>query len=184
MDRTLNVANRLAFLRLELDRQQQRFQSMRKRDKRRAFRLQMGTVAFSATITVLLGIRVGARVQPVLANVALALGALVTVLAAYEAFFNHRGLWLNRTVTVHRLFELRGQMSYRLAGLEDSEVQPEVVDELIAQLNQILEDDHHAWMRLRSVDVQPANPARPAAGGGVALPSRSDEHPPEAERAT
>jgi hypothetical protein len=87
----VNTSARVAFLREELERQMARASLKRSRDKAKAFRLQMATVALSATITVLLGIRIGTRVQPVLANVALAFGALVTVLAAFDAFYNHRG---------------------------------------------------------------------------------------------
>jgi hypothetical protein len=151
----VDVANRVAFLRAELDREQQRFARRRRRDKRKAFALQMATVTLSATITVLLGLRVDAGVQRALANVALALGALVTVLAAMEAFFNHRGLWISRTVTVRRLEELRRQVNYRLAVLGDGEVDPEVVDDLLARLDQIVMDDQQAWLRLRSVEAEP-----------------------------
>lgn len=147
------MADRGEFLLAELDRQLKRTKSQRRRDKGKAFRLKMATVALSATITVLLGLRVGTRVQPVLANVALACGALVTVLAAYEAFYNHRGLWVNRTVTVQRLYELRRRVEYQLVGFVDGEVRPDVVDELFVQLNQILVDDDHAWLRLRSVEA-------------------------------
>jgi hypothetical protein len=175
----VDVADRVAFLRAELDRQLQLFGSMRGRDKGKAFRLQMATVALSATITVLLGLRVGARVQPVLANVALALGALVTVLAAYEAFYNHRGLWVSRTVTMHRLYELRREVNYRLAGLADGEVQPEVVDELVAQLNQIVADDHRAWMRLRSIEADSSIPdTPPPERRSIAMPVLSEDQAP------
>jgi Protein of unknown function (DUF4231) len=172
----VNVAERVAVLRAELERQQKTFMSMRTRDRHKALRSQMATVALSAAITVLLGVRVGGQVQPVLANVALAMGALVTVLAAFEAFFNHRGLWVNRTMTVHRLDELRRQMDYQLAGLADGEVQPQVVDELQAQLCQIVADDHQAWIRLRSTDVQPSTPGAPSAViGSVALLGSPDD---------
>jgi hypothetical protein len=181
----VNVADRVAFLRAELDRQLARASSQRRRDKGMAFRLQMATVALSAAITVLLGVRVGTRVQPVLADVALAFGALVTVLAAFEAFYNHRGLWVNRTVTVQRLYELRRRVEYQLAGLVDGEVQPDVVDELFAQLNQILADDNQAWLRLRSVEAHPSTPGTPpGTGGKVALLSQPDDHAPGRDGAT
>jgi ABC-type multidrug transport system fused ATPase/permease subunit len=151
----MNMAARVALLRAELDRQQQRFARRRRRDKRKSFALQMATVVLSATITVLLGLRVGTGLQRTLANVALVLGALVTVLAAMEAFFNHRGLWVARTVTVRRLEELRRQIDYQLAGLADGEVVPEVVDGLLARLDQIVAEDQQAWLRLRSTEVQP-----------------------------
>jgi hypothetical protein len=143
-----------------LDREQERFARRRRRDKRKSFGLQMATVALSATITVLLGLRVETGLQRTLANLALVLGALVTVLAAMEAFFNHRGLWVSRTITVRRLEELRRQADYQLAGLADGEVQPAVVDGLLARLEQILAEDQQAWLRLRSTEPQPLTPGQ------------------------
>lgn len=58
-DGGVHIEERVGFLRAELDRQQQRFACRRRRDKRKSFALQMATVALSATITVLLGLRVG-----------------------------------------------------------------------------------------------------------------------------
>jgi hypothetical protein len=156
----VNVQERVGFLRAELERQQQRFTHRRRRDKRKSFALQMATVALSATITVLLGLRVEAGLQRTLANLALVLGALVTVLAAMEAFFNHRGLWVARTVTVRRLEELRRQIDYQLAGLTDGEVDSAVVDGLLARLEAIVADDQQAWLRLRSIELGPATPAQ------------------------
>jgi hypothetical protein len=72
---------------------------------------------------------------------------------------NHRGLWVARTVTVRRLEDLRRQADYQLAGLADGEVQPAVVDGLLARLDQIVADDQQAWLRLRSIDAQPASTA-------------------------
>lgn len=163
----MNVQERVVFLRAELDRQQLRFVRRRRRDKRKSFALQMATITLSATITVLLGLRVAAELQSTLANVALGLAALVTLLAAMEAFFNHRGLWVSRTITVRRLEELGRQTDYQLAGLSDGEVPLEVIDRLFARLEQIVADDQQAWLRLRSTDTQPASPlhdARPSRG--------------------
>jgi hypothetical protein len=161
-DGGIHVQERVGFLRAELDRQQQRFTRRRRRDKRKSFALQMATVALSATITVLLGLRVGAGLQRTLANLALVLGALVTVLAAMEAFFNHRGLWVARTVTVRRLEELRRQTDYQLASLAAGEVDPVVVDGLLARLEEIVADDQQAWLRLRSTEPQPFSPGQDA----------------------
>ena len=110
----------------------------------------------------LLGLRVDSGLQRTLANLALVLGALVTVLAAMEAFFNHRGLWVARTVTVRRLEELRRQVDYQLAGLADGQVEPAVVDGLLARLEQIIADDQQAWLQLRSTEAQPATPTQEA----------------------
>jgi hypothetical protein len=151
----VDVTDRVAFLRAELDRQQQQFAHRRRRDKRKAFALQMATVTLAAAITVLLGLRVGVGLQNILANSALVLGALVTVLAAMEAFFNHRGLWVSRSVTVRRLEELRRRFDYQFAG-SAGDVQENEVEGMLTRLNEILADDQQAWLRLRSVDSQSA----------------------------
>jgi hypothetical protein len=87
---------------------------------------------------------------------------------------------VNRTVTMQRLYELRRWVDYRLAGLADGEFQPEVVDELFAQLNQILVDDDQAWLRLRSVGIRPSTPGTPSGTEErVALPNQPDDNVPE-----
>jgi hypothetical protein len=141
---------RVSFLLGELDRQERRFAHRRRRDKRKAFALQMSTVVFSASITVLLGLQVGPRTQSTFKNIALVLGALVTVLAAMEAFFNHRGLWIGRTVTVRRLEDLRRHLEYRLAGLDGTRLEPKLADSFLAKLDEIIAEDQRAWMRLRA----------------------------------
>ncbi|MEV0284759.1 DUF4231 domain-containing protein [Kribbella sp. NPDC050820] len=151
----VNLTERIAFLTAELDRQQLRFARRRRRDKRKAFALQMATVTLSATITVLLGLRVAGTAQQLLTNIALVLGAFVTVLAAMEAFFDHRGLWVGRTVTVRRLEALRRQAEYRLIGGSEDEVTLALLDELLAELDKIIADDQRAWLRLRSAGLQP-----------------------------
>jgi hypothetical protein len=81
---------------------------------------------------------------------ALVLGALVTVLAALEAFFNHRGLWIGRTVTVRRLEDLRRHLEYRLAGLDGTQLESKLADGFLAELDEIIAEDQRTWMRLRS----------------------------------
>src|SRR5206468_11572693 len=98
-----NSKEHFTWLQHELNRQLTAYRRRRKRDKRKAFVLQMATVILSATITVLLGIRATGFVQQYLTDIAIALGAIITVLAAAEAFFGHRGLWILRSHTVRRL---------------------------------------------------------------------------------
>lgn len=142
-------ATKLAWLRSELDRQLKAYRWRRRRDKRKAFALQMATVTLSATITILLGVRVTGGAQQTLANVALAFGALITVLAAAEAFFSHRSLWILRTETVRNLEVLRSHIDYYEAGLNGASADSIDVDHYQAELDHILMTDHTAWQRIR-----------------------------------
>src|SRR5215471_1247834 len=78
------------------------FSSKRRRDKRKAFRLKMGAAVLAASITVLLGLKVASETEAILKNVALFAGALVAVLNAWDAFYDHRSLWVKRTAIVAR----------------------------------------------------------------------------------
>ena len=142
-------AARLSWLRDELGRQLGVYRRRRKRDKRKAFGLQMATVTLSATITVLLGLRAAGAVQERLADVALALGAMITVLAAAEAFFAHRGMWILRTETVRDLETLARRMDYYQAGI-DGPPDPAALERFRVDLDRILATDLTAWQHLRA----------------------------------
>jgi len=85
----------------------------------------------------------------VLTNTALVLGAAVTVLSAYDAFFDHRKLWVVRTVTVRRLEELKMDLDFALAASGPGE-HARVTAESFARLRTILAEDRREWAALRS----------------------------------
>lgn len=117
-------------------------------DRRRAFGLQMATVALSACSTVLLGVRVGDPGRQVLLDVALGLSALITVLAAWDAFFSHRSLWIQGSGTVMRLESLDRDITFYSVGLSGSP-RPEDVRAFLERLDEILREHHEAWAKLR-----------------------------------
>jgi len=141
-----------ALLKGEIEKQLRIFAARRRRDKRKSTILQMASVTLSATITVLLGLRVGPSPESTLTNVALTLGALATVLAAYDSFFDHRKLWVARTITLQRLEDLHRDLAFRLSALTEKDT-PVVVDELFVELNRILEEDRQEWLRIRNEQV-------------------------------
>lgn len=139
---------RWQFLRQEVDRQLALFGRRRRRDKRKAFGLQMATVTLSATITVLLGLRTSDATRTWLLNIALGLGALITVLAAAEAFFTHRRLWTLRTATVRRLETLSRHVDFHTAGADGRPADAGVLAACLAELDAIIADDQKAWQHL------------------------------------
>jgi hypothetical protein len=117
-------------------------------DRRRAFGLQMATVTLSACSTVLLGVRVGDPGRQVLLDVALGLSAMITVLAAWDAFFSHRSLWIQASQTVLRLESLDRDLTFYSAGLTGSP-DPDEVRAFLDRLDVILKGHHEAWAKLR-----------------------------------
>lgn len=126
-------------------------------DRRKAFGLQMATVSLSAVITVLLGVRGADPIRDWLADGALTLGALVTVLAAWSAFYSHRELWLQRSDTVHRLEALARDIEFYRAGPAGQEPESAAAARFMDEYRRIADLDHEDWKRVRR--AQPAPPS-------------------------
>jgi hypothetical protein len=90
----MKAAERLVWLQKEIDDLVSRYQREAVRFKKEAIVLRITSVLLAALITVLLGLKLREGLTNVFANVALFLGAAITVLGAYEAFFDPRALWV------------------------------------------------------------------------------------------
>jgi hypothetical protein len=165
---------RWRYLRGEVARQLAAFQRRRGRDKRKALTLQMATVTLSAAVTILLGLRTSDATRTWLLNVALVLGAVITVLAAAEAFFNHQRLWVLRTATVRRLETLSRHLDFYAAGLDGRPADPTMVGRCLAELDAIIADDQKPRRHLR----ESAPPAHETAF------SLATAHEPESDSAS
>jgi hypothetical protein len=138
-----------AYLRGEVGRQLAAFQRRRRRDKRKAFALQLATVTLSAAVTVLVGLRTTDATRTWLLNVALVLGALTTVVAGSELFFGHRRLWALRTATVRRLETLARHVEFHMAGRIEPADDARLLAAYLSELDAILADDQKGWQHLR-----------------------------------
>jgi hypothetical protein len=158
----MNVEDKLEFLQGELDDRIRDFARKRNRDKSIAFRLKILGVLFAASITVLLGLEVSDVASGILSNFALALGAIITVLNAVEAFYDHRSLWIRRTVTLARFYQLRRDLGLYAFGSEPEEIDVDHLGKLMHQYNRILEDDLKAWLGTREAGSSESLAIRPA----------------------
>jgi hypothetical protein len=167
----LVASSDIVFVRSEVEAELARFRQRRKRDKRKAFGLQMGVVTLAAVSTVLLGLHgADAAVARQLANVALVCTAAVTVITAAEAFFSHRDLWILRTATVRDLEALQRKIKYHEVGAQGAATDHIRADALFSELSAIIENDRKLWERIRNSGPTPrsvertviATPVRPA----------------------
>jgi hypothetical protein len=79
----------------------------RSRHKRRALALKISTSALGAGSTVLLGWQNPGSYAVAMKNGALVFSALITLLAAYDAFFEPRKLWVRETFVLNSLKDLK-----------------------------------------------------------------------------
>jgi len=165
----MNIQEKFKFLESELDSRIKDFTHKRIRAKKKAFNLKLFAVVFAATVTVLLGLKVNETLSKVFQNVALILGAVITILNAVEAFYDHRSLWIRRTVTLARLYELRRDVHLCAVGSESKDMDSEskgmdagALYKFMKRYDQILSDDLNAWLKLR----QDSPPLRDSSGDG------------------
>jgi hypothetical protein len=146
----MESAKKLDCLTSDLDKLVKRFARECVRHKNRALVLKITSVLLATSITILLGLKLeDSKVRNELSNVALVLGGLITVLSAYEAFFDPRSLWIRETVTFVRLKDLQRDLKFWAAGLEEEETDPEALAKFKRRLDRILDDSLKYWMKVR-----------------------------------
>jgi len=155
----MSTKDQQSYLEAQLKDLADRFKQDRQRHKRLAVALKALTVSMAGVVTVLLGWKVSSEAQSLLfANIALLLGAAITVVSAYEAFFDPRALWVRETVVFARLIDLERDLAYAVAGAKDGDVDSGTLETLKARLDAVLEESLKGWLRLRGQDDQ-AHPA-------------------------
>jgi hypothetical protein len=126
------------------------------KNKRVALRLKISSVFLSAVVTVCLGLKLAEtpNLQVALSNLALALSAVITVVGAYEAFFDPRAIWIRETIVFTRLRNLKREFEFWAAGCDSETLELADAPKLEAfkqKLDQILIDSLKNWMKIRGV---------------------------------
>ena len=137
------------YLRRTLDKTIRVFEERRLYHKKRAFLFKILGTSFSTLTTVLLGLQgLGSGALLVVKNIALFLSACVTIIGAWDAFFNHRELWVRYTGSFRRLTELQTDMDFILADASQVDKQADL-DKLYARFQAIVQETHTSWLQLR-----------------------------------
>ncbi len=152
----MNPEAKLKYIQAEIEEIIADFERKRNRDKGKAFVLKMLTVLLSASITVLLGLKVGDSVNAIFSNVALVFGATISLANAFEAFYDHRSLWIRRTVTLVRLYDLKRDLTFWVSGADMTEIGVDLLAQFKGRLSTILEEDLKSWLKLREQAIPKA----------------------------
>jgi uncharacterized membrane protein len=128
------------------------FDKKRQKNKFLAFGLKISIAALGAATTVLLGISYSGKPDNLFKNIAIGLSALSAVIAAWDAFFNHRVLWLRYTVAANKMRALREEIRYQLS--RDKGMKEEIADKFFAQYQTIIAEINNAWEDLRKTEPE------------------------------
>lgn len=80
-------------------------------------------------------------------NIALIISAGVTVVSAYNMFFDHKGLWVNYTTTRNDLYALKFDIDFYLQGNKELEIN--TVIQFKDRYNDILDRANQKWSKIR-----------------------------------
>jgi hypothetical protein len=124
------------------------FDAKRQKNKFLAFGLKITIALLSAGITVLLGLSFPGKDEGTYKNIALGLSALSAVMGTWDAFFNHRTLWIRYTIAANRMRSLLEEIKYQTAKSQ-GELPVQLSDEMFEKYQQIVAEANHAWEDMR-----------------------------------
>lgn len=124
------------------------------RNKNQAAIVNIASVLLGAGVTIFLGLQIEG-VETLFRNIALILGVLITAISGIDAFFNYRSLWIKQKVTLLHLYNLRNEIEFYRAGLQENDtISERKVTRFFKSYQEIWEMSSEEWLRLRSEDQQ------------------------------
>jgi F0F1-type ATP synthase assembly protein I len=146
------LKKKVKFLKVQIAERIQGFTERRNNNKHKARNFQVSITVLGAISTIILGLNFDNLVYLTFfknqtKNIALIISALITIISAYNTFFDHKGLWVNYTTSRNSLYNLDFEIDYYLEGNED--IEKEKIEEFKERYNEILVEANHKWSELR-----------------------------------
>jgi hypothetical protein len=151
-----SLDDRINWLRKEISHHIAGFDRGRKENKRKALRFRLSIVALGGLTTVFLGLK-DTGFDSVLRNAALIASALVTLLSTWDAFYNHRGLWVRYTATLVDLYAIDTELRY-LCEQGVGMIRITELDALFVRMQKVLKDTNEWWQQERGLFSERALP--------------------------
>lgn len=140
----MSTQDQINWLREHLKGLLKRYQADRNRHKHTALWVKIAVAILASTATVLLGWTY-APLEDVFKNIALALNALITIVTAYEAFFEPRKLWVKETEVFSKLKDLERDLLFELEG--NANVPANALEAYKNRITEILKESLSGWTK-------------------------------------
>lgn len=115
------------------------------------------SIVFGALITLTLGVKV-IGYEEVQKNIALTLGALLTILNGWNAMFDYKKLWTRQKSTLLDLYQLRNELGFRLSHIHSDTID---VTDLFSRYQDIWERDGNEWRSIIHTQSKPDSSVQP-----------------------
>jgi len=132
------------------------YEKKRQKNKFLALGIKLTSTAFAAIITVLLGLSIDVERKADLINVALILSAVITLLNTWDAFFNHKALWLRFTVATQSLRSVQADLDY-LRSKTQGDPAAEQLETLHRKFKRVILTINRDWENLRTEEREQDN---------------------------
>jgi hypothetical protein len=143
------VKEKVDFLNTEISNRLNTFESKRNQNRKEAIALKIISSILGALITILLGLKLGTGFEAAAVNIALVLGATISIVNTFEVFWNPKSLWIKYTVTTNELRSLRSDIEY-LTKKGIDKITVKEIDELYKRYCTILKETNKSWQKYRS----------------------------------
>lgn len=116
--------------------------------RQQAFYAFFSTAALAALATVLLGLQLNGKWVETIRITALIITSLITLINTFNAFFNHKELWIANNTALNKLYELKFNMEYVEKGSQPFDLQ--VIDLYKKKYQEILDELNQTWYKSRA----------------------------------
>jgi hypothetical protein len=153
-EQTPRRSDELTWLQKQTEKRSDEFARIGDDNKNKAWILKTSSIVLSAAIPVLLGFTVDSEsTRTLLKNIALVMGVFVTLLNTYDAFFDHRALWINEKLTLRRLNGLKSDLEFYALSHPPKEIKDDELRTFKNRFDRILQDHSREWQRIRTEKV-------------------------------
>ena len=146
------LKTKVDFLLAQIDDRIRGFTKRRNNNKYKARNFHILVTLLGAIATVVLGLDLMkyegmSFFQDNSKNIALIITAGVTVVSAYNTFFDHKGLWVNYTVARNDFYSLRFDIDFYLKG--NKKIDPDRILQFKDRYNEVLDRTNQKWTKQR-----------------------------------
>ncbi len=125
----------------------------RKANRKKAAFIKITTLLFSSVATVLLGMQING-LEKVFKSTAFILAATVTLLSALEPFFNFRALWVEHEQAIARIYRLKNDVDFYLAGKKKEEIDADKLEAFLTHYQDIWNSLNDNYIKFRRSESQ------------------------------
>jgi len=146
------LKTKINFLMTQIDERISGFTKRRNDNKHKARNFHILVTLLGALSTIVLGLDLMkyeylSFFQDNTKNIALVISAAITVVSAYNTFFDHKGLWVNYTNTRNDLYALKFDIDFYLQGNENLEHKE--ITQFKDRYSELLDRANQKWSKLR-----------------------------------